>query len=172
MSSSTDVPILLLDVDGVLNATAFDLPEHWQRGTFNGFVLTWDPTITARLRELHETGRVEIQWLTTWTTDADRLLAAPMGLPAGLKTHARTDAGPTGFAGELRGRAGWWKLTAAQEVAAAEPDRRIVWIDDDLAHQAADTGEWLAANPHVLVVAPDLRRGLTHEELDAVEAWL
>ena len=47
-----------------------------------------------------------------------------------------------------------------------------MWIDDDLAEQAADTGEWLAANPHVLVVAPDLFTGLTHEQLDAVEAWL
>jgi hypothetical protein len=38
--------------------------------------------------------------------------------------------------------------------------------------QAADTGDWLAANPHVLVVAPDLFVGLTHEQLDAIEAWL
>ena len=169
---ATDVPLLLLDVDGVLNAASLDLPGGWERGIFNGFVLSWDPTITARLRDLHESGRVEIQWLTTWTTDADRLLAEPMGLPRGLKTHARADTAPTGFAGELRGRAGWWKLAVARAVAAAEPDRRIVWIDDDLAEQAADTGKWLAAHPHVLVVAPELRRGLTHEELDAVEAWL
>ena len=64
------------------------------------------------------------------------------------------------------------KLAAARSVAEAEPDRRIVWIDDDLAEQAEDTGEWLAANPHVLVVAPDLYEGLTHDQLDAIEAWL
>jgi hypothetical protein len=130
------------------------------------------PTITARLRELHESGRVEIQWLTTWTTNADRLLAEPMGMPRGLKTHAPPDAAPTGSLGPLGGRSGWWKLTAARAVAEAEPDRRIVWIDDDLARQAADTGEWLAAHPRVLVIAPDLFAGLTHEHLDAVEAWL
>jgi hypothetical protein len=45
-------------------------------------------------------------------------------------------------------------------------------IDDDLAVQAADTGEWLAARPHVPVVAPDLFAGLTHEQLDEIEAWL
>ena len=172
MHSTSDVPILLLDVDGVLNAARLDLPEGWRRGTFNGFVLTWDPTVTARLRDLHESGRVEIQWLTTWTTNADRLLAEPMGLPRGLRTHAPDDAAPTGFLGPLGGRSGWWKLAAAREVAAAEPDRRIVWIDDDLAQQAADTGEWLAAHPHVLVIAPDLFAGLTHEQLDAIEAWL
>jgi hypothetical protein len=172
MGATGERPILLLDVDGVLNSPRRDLPEGWARGRFNGYVLSWDPTITARLRELHETGRVEIQWLTTWTTDADRLLAEPMGLPRGLRTHARDDAAPTGFLGSLGGASGWWKLTAAQEVAAADSDRRIVWIDDDLAAQAEDTGEWLAANPHVLVVAPDLSTGLTHEQLDAVEAWL
>jgi hypothetical protein len=170
--AGSDVPILLLDVDGVLNPVCLDLPDGWRRGTFNGYVLSWDPTITDRLRRLHESGRVEIQWLTTWTTDADRLLAEPMGLPRGLRTHARADAAPTGFLGLFRGVAGWWKLTVAREGAAAEPDRRIVWIDDDLAEQAADTGDWLAANPHVLVVAPDLMVGLTHEQLDEIERWL
>jgi hypothetical protein len=172
MPPSDEVPILLLDVDGVLNAARVYAPEGWRQGTFNGFLLSWDPTITARLRELHESGRVEIHWLTTWTTNADRLLAEPMGLPRGLRTHAPDDAAPTGFLGPLGGRSGWWKLAAARAVAAAEPDRRIVWIDDDLAQQAADTGEWLAAHPHVLVIAPDLFAGLTHEQLDEVEAWL
>ena len=172
MAPTSDVPILLLDVDGVLNAARADLPAGWERGTFNGYVLTWDPTITARLRALHESGRVEIQWLTTWTTDADRLLAEPMGLPRGLVTHARADSAPIGFSGVFGGRSSWWKLAAAQAVAESEPDRRIIWVDDDLAMQAADTGDWLAANPHVLVIAPELFVGLTHEQLDAIEAWL
>jgi hypothetical protein len=73
------------------------------------------------------------------------------GLPRGLKTHAREDAAPVGFLGRLTGISGRWKL-AAREVA--------------------DTGEWLAAHPHVLVIAPDLFAGLTHKQLDAIEAWL
>src|SRR5215210_3524238 len=102
-----DVPILLLDVDGVLNAACPELPEGWRRGVFKGFELSWDPTITARLREMHDAGRVEIQWLTTWTTDADRLLAEPMGLPRGLKTHSRADAAPVGFLGRFSGVSHW-----------------------------------------------------------------
>ena len=81
--------------------SSMDLPEGWRRGTYNGFVLSWDPTVTARLRELHESGRVELQWLTTWTENADKLLAEPMGLPRGLRTHGREDVLPTGFGGEL-----------------------------------------------------------------------
>ena len=165
-------PILLLDVDGVLNAIRRDLPEGWQRGTYDGYQLSWDPSVIARLRELHESGRVELQWLTTWTERADELLADPMGLPRGLRTHSRDGETPTGFEGERRGVSGWWKLGAAQAVALDEPDRRIVWIDDDLAEPAEDTSTWLAANDRVLVVAPDWEKGLTHAELDRVEAWL
>ena len=172
MPATSDVPILLLDVDGVLNAARIDLPEGWKRGTFNGFMLTCDPTVTARLRELHESGRVELQWLTTWTEKADELLAGPMGLPRGLRTHNREGVLPTGFGGRLGGMFRWWKLAAARAVAEAEPGRRIVWIDDDLANPADDTSEWLAAHGQVLVVAPDLVAGLTHAELDRVEAWL
>jgi HAD domain in Swiss Army Knife RNA repair proteins len=163
--------VLLLDVDGVLNALAADLPPGWQRGRFNGYVLSWDPTVTSRLRAWHEAGRVELQWLTTWTSDADALLAEPMGLPRGLRVHERDDA-PVGFSGRFGGAPGWWKLAAARAVADGEPGRRIVWIDDDLADQAADTEAWLAASPQVLVVAPALATGLTHAQLDAVEAWL
>ncbi|MGY1709064.1 HAD domain-containing protein [Geodermatophilus sp. SYSU D00758] len=169
---AADVPILLLDVDGVLNAVAPELPAGWRRGRFNGYVLSWDPTVTARLREWHDAARVEIQWLTTWAGDADRLLAEPMGLPRGLRVHARPGVGPTGFAGSVSSASGWWKLDMARAVAEEHPDRRIVWIDDDLAYEAAGTGDWLAANPHVLVVAPDVFAGLTHEHLDAVEEWL
>ena len=167
----TPPPVLLLDVDGVLNAVRPDLPEGWQRGRFNGYVLSWDPTVVARLRAMHESGRVELQWLTTWTEMADRLLADPLQLPRGLRTHSR-ELLPTGYGGALGAASGWWKLAAAQGVAEAEPGRRIVWVDDDLTDQAADTSEWLAANGQVLVVAPDYQRGLTHEELDRIEAWL
>jgi HAD domain in Swiss Army Knife RNA repair proteins len=165
-------PVLLLDVDGVLNALCRNLPEGWRRGTFNNYVLSWDPSVVARLRQLHDSGRVELQWLTTWSENADRLLAEAMGLPRGLRTHSREGVLPTGFGGERRGVSGWWKLAAARAVAEAEPDRRIVWIDDDLSDPAEDTREWLAAQGRVFVVAPDLFAGLTHAELDRVEAWL
>src|SRR4051812_23704435 len=91
-----------------------------------------------------------------------------MGLPHGLRVHARPGVGSTVFSGQLRGVSGWGKLAAATAVAQEEPGRRIVWIDDDLAEQADDVVEWLDANLHVLVVAPDLFVGLTHEQLDEI----
>src|SRR3954470_14036292 len=97
MPPTTDVPILLLDVDGVLNAARLDLPDGWQRGTFNGFVLSWDPTVTARPREPPESGGVETQWPPSGPPNPHGRRPEPMGLPRGLKTHAPTDMAPTGF---------------------------------------------------------------------------
>ncbi len=167
-----DAPILLLDVDGVVNALQAQPPDGWMRRTFRGYAICWDPTVTARLREWHDAGRVEIQWLTTWAHAADALLAGPMGLPRGLVTHSEPDAVPTGFGTRREEQSGWWKLPFAREVAEAAPGRRIVWIDDDLGAYDPATVAWLAANPQVLAVAPDLVVGLTHAELDAIEEWL
>jgi hypothetical protein len=53
--------------------------------------------------------------------------------------HASEEAAPTRLVRSLGGRSDWWKPNLAREIAAAEPDRRIVWIDGDLAEQVADT---------------------------------
>jgi len=166
--------VLLLDVDGVLNGLTglTRLPAGWQQEAVNGYVISWDPTITARLRSWHEEGRVEIHWLTTWTTDADRLLAAPLGLPRGLTTHGRSVGPPAGHGDKYRGLPTWWKLAPAQDLVRDSPGRRVVWIDDDLRSEDPRTTDWLEEHPEVLTVAPDTLRGLTHRELDLVQAWL
>jgi hypothetical protein len=90
-----------------------------------------DPTTTARLRELHESGRVEIQWLTTWAENADQLPAEPLGLPRGLRTRSAGRPAPTGFLGRLGGRSGWWKLAAAArspKPPAAEMAISAAWV--------------------------------------------
>jgi len=161
--TTVEKPLLLLDVDGVLNGLVMKLPAGWETGMFNGYRICWDPSVVSRLRALHDEGRVEIQWLTTWCEDADRLLAEPMGLPRGLVTHSehRTERLP-----------GWWKLHHAREIAESDPDRRIVWIDDDHGPYDREAHGWVQAHPNVLAVRPDFRTGLTHAELDAMEAWL
>jgi hypothetical protein len=155
----------------VLNVVRRDLPEGWRRGTFNGYLLSWDPTVVARLREWHESGRVELQWLTTWTDRADQVLAEPMGLPRGLKTHSREGVLPTGFGGAWRGLSGWGKLAAAQAVAEAEP-RPDGGSSGSTTTSPSRPRTPSSGWPRVLVVAPDFVVGLTHAELDCVDAWL
>ncbi len=165
--------LVLLDVDGVLNSLDDGSLAGRERGVFRGYTLSWDPTVTARLADWHSSGRVELQWLTTWAQHADLLLAEPMGLPRGLRVHQRGDGqGPSGFTSTLAGAPNWWKLVAARTAVGEHPGRRTVWIDDDLAMQAEDTAGFLADNPDLLVVAPELETGLTHAHLDEIETWL
>ncbi len=51
------------------------------------------------------------------------------------------------------------KLAVTCAVAEAELNRRIMWVDDDLAEQAVDSGERMATSPHVLVMAARAVRG-------------
>ena len=162
MMSTTAPAILLLDVDGVLNALNPKSLDGWRQGTFKGYLLKWDPSITARLKSLHDRGLIEIQWLTTWSEDADELLADQMGLPRGLIVHPYPQ-------GSTRG---WWKFDHARDVVDTNQDRPVVWIDDDLDFYAQDVYHWVDSNDNVFTVCPDLLGGLTHNQIDDIEEWL
>ena len=83
-------PLILLDVDGVLNALS-DFGEHeavwpeWRRDRASvdgtSWPILWTPAVVNRLRAWHDGGRAEIQWLTTWRHDANGELRTLLGLP-------------------------------------------------------------------------------------------
>lgn len=158
-------PIWLMDVDGVLNSFGHvDLPGPELR-TFksgNGYEITYDTTILERLAALHQEGRVEIRWLTTWGEEADAHLAEEFGLPRGLKVEATMP---------FRERYGWWKLEAVK--AAHERGDRIVWTDDDINFEPA-ANAWLSdTDPNQIIwLSPSTHLGITHEFIDRVEEWL
>lgn len=76
---------------------------------------------------------------------------------------------------------GWWKIDAALDWIAENPQvRRIVWVDDELASEdpilgltyrdiAEDAFE--AAGVDALLVVPDPDLGVTDAELDGIEAF-
>jgi hypothetical protein len=53
----------------------------------------------------------------------------------------------------------------------SDPERPLVWIDDDL-FGAADMAEWTSTHARSLLVVPDPMSGLTIDDLDAVDAFL
>jgi hypothetical protein len=66
--------LLLLDVDGVLNALADEGENYevWQGCRHGGatcdgtaWPTMWVPSVIEALRGWHQTGAVELQWLTT-----------------------------------------------------------------------------------------------------------
>lgn len=175
-------PIWLLDVDGVINALPWRgdaTDESWDdyatgyaspspdRGPNRGYEITYSPTLLARIRELHESGAVEVRWLTTWGHGANgESLRALTGLP-----ELEVAGDPmivSGFAGAPSRY--WWKFDDARRVREEEPDRPIIWTDDDL-KSFDDACKWASEN-NVFAIAPDDVTGLTPLNLHWIEQFV
>ena len=190
---SAPQPLVLLDVDGVLNAIGgTGAWPDWRRGfaTAEGrqFPITWSPSVVAAVRSWQELA--DVQWLTTWGHDANASLRHLLSLPelpvAGTYDTAGDDGAQTGPGGtdaaagahaavtpaapdELTGR--WWKFDVVRRLVRADPGRRLVWIDDDLAGQDSIRA-WMSREATCLLVAPPPRSGLTAAHLRAVAEFL
>ena len=184
-------PLVLLDVDGVLNAVqAWGRSDAWDdwragRATADGrsFRITWSPSVVAAVRSWQSVA--EVQWLTTWGHDANASLRSLLELPelpvAGTYDDVdgpvgQPDAdGPTHASvapaarDRLTGR--WWKFDVVRRIVRTGEQRRLVWLDDDLRGQD-DVRDWMHRHTTSLLVAPDPRSGLTPAHLDAVEEFL
>ena len=184
-------PLLLLDVDGVLNALGpRTTGAEWRRGTAEAdgarWPITWSPAVVRRLRSWHESGRVEVQWLTTWGHDANRELRALLELPelavAGTYDDEDADgaAAPTGTASHaavapsapdpLSGH--WWKYDVVRRLVDADPDRLVLWVDDELHEPDGPFRTWAERQPRLHPVGPHPAVGLTEEDLAAIESLL
>lgn len=167
MTQTQTVPLWLLDVDGVINAVCGTVPPGYQRERINGYQITWSPQIIERMRHLHETGAVEIRWLTTWCDLAASHIAPALGLPLDCVVEGAEDHQ------QYRPR-GWWKSTTAKRLSDAEPDRPLIWTDDDLSF-AEIRGEvdWLKERTApTLALCPDGRQGITPKMLRRVDDFL
>lgn len=184
----TTTPLLLLDVDGVLNAFddvgGWDVLMHgYARAEGNRWPILYSPTVIARLLALHTAGQVEIQWLTTWGHDANGGLRELLGMPelvvAGTyagdnggeyaDTHVGALAEVTASAPDhLTGE--WWKFDIVRRIHDADPDRPLIWVDDELHHSHNPYSAWAADHDH-LAVGPDPRTGLTEKDLLAIEEF-
>lgn len=173
----TDPPVWLLDVDGVVNA-ATKKPDRsvWPadawihtHATSNGHrwpILVAQPVVDF-IRDVHEQGRAEIRWHTTWQEDAN-CLADILGLPT-LPVQDAPEYGD--YFAERRN--GWWKLPAALRVVEGE-GRPLVWTDDDACPfdlpRAARAR--LEHTQPTLIVTPSPNSGLTRKHLRKIDAFL
>lgn len=161
-------PIWLLDVDGVLNAYEEAAPilrdwDDWQEFIARGFPIRYSPAMIARILALHESGAVEVRWLTTWGHFANEDLQ-PLGFPEFL------------VAAEMpfRDRLGWWKLPVAQDLFYQ--GRAVIWTDDEISNSPS-TIEWMRqvadsqrANDLVMYSPPF--GALSHRDIDDIEKWV
>jgi hypothetical protein len=174
-------PLWYLDVDGVINMVRPALPQHrpedvpedcWRTRQVNGYPITWDTRVIATINELHRAGRVEICWLTTWESDAARLLAPALEFDD-FRTPPMSQRLLPG------GRGSWWKWESVKHHAVEDhhDQRAIIWTDDDLGDARVilpGLAEWFrdraSRELETLGISPNPARGLTMAHLADVRS--
>jgi hypothetical protein len=176
-------PLLLLDVDGVVNAIV-GTAGHRPYGQTDAWIWTSHvaedgveyPIMVSRvvltfIREAHETGMAEVRWLTTWEGgDAVLALARHLGLPEFAIEGRQAE-----FPGKFSDFDHWWKLPVVERLVERDPGRPLVWVDDDIPFSRRAERFLLAARRTgvpLLTIAPKTRVGLTLEHLEEITAFL
>ncbi len=151
------LPILLIDIDGVISLFGFDpaVPPEGKLLLVDGIPHFLSSAVAGQLQRLR--ADFELVWCSGWEEKADEYLPLALGLPAGLP-HLTFD-GP--------GDGRHWKLAAIERYAG--PHRAIAWIDDafdDSCHR------WATRRPGPTeLVLTDPAVGLTAEHADHLRRW-
>lgn len=160
-----DIPVWLLDVDGVINArkpgwSARPSRRHAYASCSRQQLPLWyAPALLARIRAAHAAGLAEIRWATTWCCEVDALEKA-FSLP-----HFEPC-----WTDHINGRAAAMaKLACAAQVLA--DGRRLVWTDDSETPTSGETYERLTFDGRALLIAPNPARGLQPDDMDRIEAF-
>lgn len=159
------IPVVLLDVDGVLNAVTRDNPstfpdETWSVDICRGFAIRWSTVVRDFILELHELA--EVRWHTTWQNEA-KLISDALGLPMFPVADA-----PEIFAYKSLG---WWKMGAALRVVNEE-GRDLIWLDDDLSRRERETFSQNRERGQAFLVRPNTLTGLNQANIDGIRGFL
>jgi len=145
-------PLLLLDIDGVLNPLGVREAPGYTAHRIAGLPVLLNPRHGLWLTELAEA--FDVTWASSWERDAD-LIARHVGLPIGLPFVEFTD------------QSGWTvKLPA---VARYVGGRAVAWVDDVF---GPEDHAWAAARAaRTLLVQADHRVGLTLEHVQRLQRF-
>ncbi len=162
-------PLILLDVDGVVNAvgrtsrywsdavTIEKLSCTYPDGEIKEFKILYSPTVVRKINKWADENRAEIMWLSSWDDRANKFFAPAVGL--NQFAVGRED--------------GAFKLDAIKN---QPPDRIVIWIDDTLTTFLNDNQydevymKGVFKRPNTLLMAP--RNGLIKEHLDLISRVL
>ena len=160
-------PVLLIDVDGVLNPFAREgaVPAGWEshqvqatnpiRGT-RTYTVVLTREHGAWLTELARD--FDLAWATTWEDQANTVIAPLIGLPARLPVA----------------EVGWrmYNYDKVEGIVALVGDRPAAWIDDEPGWAG---NEWAkerrARGVPTLLLVPNQKVGLTRAHVEALQAF-
>lgn len=129
MTSTTERPLLFLDVDGPLIPFGSPAGAAVPVDGDNPLLARLDPGVGARLTALG----CDLVWATTWGEEANEAVAPRIGLP-GLPVLDLPDTG-----GREGPRGLHWKTRPLVEWADGRP---FLWVDDEI---SAMDRQWVAA---------------------------
>ncbi|MEV1173690.1 HAD domain-containing protein [Nonomuraea sp. NPDC049784] len=157
-------PLLLLDVDGVLNPMGRPTPDFRRyRCTIDGevYIVNLNPRHGRRLLELALSTGSELVWATTWEQHANEWIAPRIGLPS-LPVISMNPDVPSEHG----------EMFKTPHVAAYAGRRPFVWFDDQV---WAEDEEYLRVHQGLddfLLIHVDPRTGLTSRHLGMAHEWL
>lgn len=153
-SPPPDLPLLFLDVDGVISLFGFpnDRPPPGQFHFVDGISHCIGDRCATLLERLLD--RFEVVWATGWEEKADEYLPHLLELPS-------IDLPVLVFGGRARFGSAHWKIDAIDEYA---DDRPAAWIDDNL-DEACE--RWARdRDAPTLLVRTDAPTGLTEDHVE------
>lgn len=147
-----DKPLLLLDIDGVLNPLCKHCPEGYETRPYvldgRAFELLLNPAHGPWLGELAEA--FELHWATSWEDSANEAVAPLLGLPR-LPYVTFPDPSSANLT---------WKLPTISQYVG---DRPCAWVDDDIHRDAL---LWAQLRPSTLIVTTNPGIGLERAHVD------
>jgi HAD domain in Swiss Army Knife RNA repair proteins len=158
-------PLILVDVDGVLNPSKPGAGGYRRQWVFPAGVahrLLLDPGHGRMLSELAAAGDAELVWATYWRNRANKWIAPRIGLPS-----LRFVPIPSHWGSRARLSLGHWK---ALHVAAWIGQTPFVWFEDD-----PNVPSCLTQQPGLgrhLTVTVDPVIGLTRHHIEQAWRWL
>ncbi|MDP4501177.1 HAD domain-containing protein [Nonomuraea turcica] len=161
-------PLLLLDVDGVLNPMGRPTPDFRRyRCTIDGelYIVHLNPRHGRRLLDLALATGAELVWATTWGHHANDWIAPRIGLPSLPVIPVTPDFPPPP-------RSEYGELFKTPCVAAYAGRRPFVWFDDQI---WAEDEEYLRVHRGLddfLLIHVDPAHGLTSRHLGMAREWL
>jgi len=159
--ASEDLPLLLVDIDGVISLFSFG-PDARPEGSFHsidGIPHFLSSAAAVHLLALART--FELAWASGWEEKANEYLPHLLGLPTLPHLSFERPKQAT------RRTSAHWKLEAIDEYAGAT--RPLAWVDDAF-NEACH--EWAhAREAPTLLVETAPASGLTQQQAEILERW-